>query len=146
MTSPDAKPAGKDMRLRILACRHVYRGKNARGDEYNIYEVDAAKLDGTPVNEKLRSFAPLPIGQDVDVTVTPFVSERHGRSFTLQQKGSRHASTQAQINELRETVEQQRVLCDTLRKRIELLELRVGGGEETVAVSASTERNEGEQW
>jgi hypothetical protein len=123
---PDGKPQGRDMRLRILACRQVYHGKNKRGDEYDIYEIDAAKSDGTPINEKLRSFAPLPIGQEIEVTVTAFNSEQHGRSFTLHQKGSRSASATAQLNELREQVEMQGEMIAVLVKRVDALELRNG--------------------
>jgi hypothetical protein len=122
----EAKAKGRDMTLRILACRHVYHGKNTRGDEYDIYEIDAAKLDGSSINEKLRSFAILPVGQEIEVTVTPFNSERHGRSFTLQPKGSRAASAQGQINELREQVDMQRAMIASLVKRVDVLETLAG--------------------
>src|ERR1700683_1321956 len=97
---PDVK--SRDMRLKILSCRQAYQGRNKRGDEFTIYEIEASKPDGTPINEKLRAFSTLPIGQEVDVTVTPYNSEQYGKSFTLALKGSKSGNFSAAINELTE--------------------------------------------
>lgn len=118
---PQAK--GRDMVLKIVACRQVYSGHNQRGDSYTIYEVDAAKRDGTLVNEKLRSFTALPIGQEVEVTVTPFESEQWGRSYTLHPKGqARSQGAAASVNELREEVEALREMVQKQADRINGLE------------------------
>lgn len=122
----------KDMRLKIMACRQVYTGRNPRGDEYTIYEIDAANMQGQKINQKLRSFEALPIGQDIDVTVTPFDSERHGRSYTLHVKGRKGGGSQQQINDLREVVEE-------LRRRNAALEERIAGLENARAAEIKAE-------
>lgn len=109
-------PNSKEMTLRILACRQVYSGTNSRGDQYTIYEVDAQNQRGEPINEKLRSFTSLPIGQEVEVEVTVFNSERHGRSFTLHPKNKR--SSQEQVNDAAAQIK-------ALTERVERLERTV---------------------
>lgn len=110
------------MRLKILACRQVYSGKNGRGDEYTIYEIDAANMQGSTINEKLRSFSALPIGQDIDVTVTLFNSEQHGKSFTLHPRDRARTSSTARLNELWEVVEAQKGMIAALSDRVTALE------------------------
>lgn len=113
---------GKDMKLRIVGCRQVYAGINPRGDHYTIFEIDAAKPDGSLVEEKLRAFTALPIGQDAEVTVVPFDSDKWGRSYTLYPKGSRGAGATAQHNELREMVEELQKRVASLSERVAALE------------------------
>jgi len=72
-----------DTRLRILACVPAYQDKDRR---YTIYDIQAEKETGERVNEKLRCFSSLPVGQMVDVTVREHVSREHGRSFMLYAK------------------------------------------------------------
>lgn len=108
------------MTLRILACRQVYSGTNARGDQYTIYEVDAQNQRGEPINEKLRSFTSLPIGQDVEVEVTVFNSERHGKSYTLHPKNKR--SSQEQVNQATEKLQRQDEEIAQLKQRVQRLE------------------------
>lgn len=88
----------KEMRLLIIDCKPVYHGINKKGDEYDIYEVRASKPEtpGQPINEKLRTFTALPAGQVVEVTVTPFNSVEHGKSFTLYPKGNSGSSVNQQ--------------------------------------------------
>lgn len=117
---------GRDMRLKITSCRQVYTGRNAKGDAYTIFEIGASR-NGQPINEKLRSFTPFPIDAEVDVTVTPFESERHGRSFTLHPKGQdSKPSTQQQLNELREFTSELQQRVAALMGRMADLEARVG--------------------
>lgn len=121
------QPKSRDMRLKITGCRHVYTGINKRQDQFSIYEIDAERADdGFAIREKLRSFQALPIGRVVEVTVTPFVSERHGRSFTLALKGGRSASGTQQRNDLQEQVDVLRDSLGTLSRRVAELEGRVG--------------------
>ena len=94
--------ASRDMQLKIVACQQVYSGLNPKGHRYTIFEISAAKVDGTLINEKLRSFEALPVGETMEVTVTPFESERHGRSFTLHRKVSNNAT--GQVNDLKEVI------------------------------------------
>jgi predicted RNase H-like nuclease (RuvC/YqgF family) len=115
------------MRLRIVACQQVYSGVNPKGHRYTIFEIGAAKPDGTLINEKLRSFEALPIGQDVEVTVTPFDSEEHGRSFTLHRKVSNNATAQvnelkAQVSELAATVNRHEQRMTEMWQRLDELE------------------------
>lgn len=105
------KKRGKDMQVKVVDCRHVYTGRNERGDEFQIYEITAQKPDGNAINEKLRAFTALPVGQLIDVTVVPYESEQWGRSFTLHPKNGKSAGTTAQVNELRD-------LCTELESRV----------------------------
>lgn len=106
----------KEMTLKIMACRQVYSGTNPRGDRYTIYEVDAQNMRGETINEKLRSFTALPIGEAVEVEVSVFNSEAHGKSFTLHPKNRR--PDQGGSSELGGEVE-------ALRRRVEKLEATV---------------------
>lgn len=115
------------MTLKILACRQVYSGRNPRGDEYTIYEVDAANAQGAQINQTLRSFQPLPIGQQVEVTVTPFESEKHGKSYTLHLKGRKGGGSTERVNELVELVEELTARVGTLTGRLDAIEAMVGG-------------------
>ncbi|MFL5861104.1 MAG: hypothetical protein ACJ780_10025 [Solirubrobacteraceae bacterium] len=104
------------MRLRIVACQQIYSGLNPNGHRYTIFSIEATKPDGSLINEKLRAFEALPVGQEMEVTVTPFESEIHGRSFTLHRKQSNNAT--GQVNELKAVV-------DELRERVGKLETQV---------------------
>jgi hypothetical protein len=96
--------SGRKMTLTITDCRHVYSGVNKKGDTYEIYEIDATK-DGAKINEKLRAFASLAIGQPIAVNVVPFESEQYGKSFTLYEVGASKATSTAEgLNELRREV------------------------------------------
>lgn len=107
--------ASQDRTLKIVSCRQVYSGKNQLGHEYTIYEVEAAGQDGRLINEKLRAFRALPIGQVVEVTIEPFHSEQHGKSFTLHPKQSTSPGGAAQLNEAKE-------LLGKLEARVSALE------------------------
>jgi hypothetical protein len=128
------------MTLKILACRHVYSGKNQRGDDYEIYEVDAANAQGEQIKQKLRSFSALPIGQDVEVTVTKFESERHGKSYTLNRKGRQQgAGNQRQINDMWTELERQGKLIANLANRVSGLE----AGQTLASIGTSEPRPQG---
>jgi len=105
--------ASRDMTLKIVACQQIYSGLNPKGHRYTIFDIQAAKADGTLVDEKLRAFEALPVGETMVVTVTPFESERHGRSFTLHRKVSNN--TTGQVNDVK-------VELAELRERVEKLE------------------------
>jgi hypothetical protein len=107
----------RDMRLRIVACQQIYTGLNPKGHRYTIFDIEAAKADGSLINEKLRAFEALPVGEVIEVTVTPFESEIHGRSFTLHRKQSNNAT--ARVNELK-------AMVDELAEQVQRLADRVG--------------------
>src|SRR3974390_510710 len=110
-------PPTQDRQLKIVSCQQVYSGTNSNGHHYTIFEVTAARPDtGEPIKEKLRSFVALPCGETRLWTVTPFESERHGRSFTLHRKQS--TNTTGQVNELKERLA-------ALEQRVAELEARL---------------------
>ena len=49
----------RDMRLRIVACQQIYSGLNPKGHRYTIFDIEAAKADGSLIDEKLRAFEAL---------------------------------------------------------------------------------------
>ena len=110
----------REMRLRIVACQQIYSGLNPKGHRYTIFGIEAAKVDGSPIRERLRSFEALPIGETIEVVVTPFESEAHGRSFTLHRRGSNNAT--AHVNELKAQVEELSALVESLVERVDRLE------------------------
>lgn len=108
----DEKPKARPTRLRITACNQVYVGKNARGDEFTIYEVEASKADGSPVEEKLRSFENLPL-EVLDLNVTRYASQKYGLSYTLSRRTK--PNRDQQIAELNDKI-------DALSARLRVLE------------------------
>lgn len=127
---PQGKRQGKKTQIRVTDCRHVYSGVNQRGDQYSIYEIDAVRpRDGGKIDQKMRCFTALPVGQVIDVTAVPFESERHGKSYTLYPETGPKMSTTQQINELQEQLVHLRGRVQSLAERLELVEARgVGGG------------------
>jgi hypothetical protein len=119
MPSVQERPA----RVKILACRHVYTGRNQLNHQYRIYEVDAAREDGSLIREKLRAFEPLPVGEVVDVMVSPYNSERHGKSFTLTPRtpeGEGQASG-GQLGKIAEAMEKTEKRIAALEAEVEAL-------------------------
>lgn len=104
-------------KLTVTSCEVTHQGTNKKGEPYTIYEVHAVGEDGLPVEESLRSFAELPIGELKTYTIQPYDHERYGRSYTLSlpKAGSR----------LGPKVDQLRKELDELTKRVDALE---GGG------------------
>jgi hypothetical protein len=113
--------AGKKTKVKVIDCSPVYHGTNVKGGEYTIHEVKATNMEGELINQKLRSFSALPIGQVVEVTVVPFKSEEHGKSFTLYPVGSGGGTTQAS-NDLRVEINQLREMISTLGGRVGAIE------------------------
>lgn len=118
---------GHETKLKILACRPTYSGRNTRGDAYTIYEIEAADAQGVTIKHKLRSFQVLPIGQVIEVTVTAFNSEQWGKSYTLHPKNAPKLDSTARINELTGEVESLRSELERAVARIASLEGRVMG-------------------
>lgn len=122
----EEKQKGRDMRLRITDCKQIYQGHNKRGDNFTIFEIKATKPNGQPIDEKLRAFTSLPIGQEIDVNVQVYNSEQWGKSFTVYPKGSRSESATGQLNELRDQVVELQDRNVALTRRVADLETRVG--------------------
>lgn len=111
----ESKPQENVKKIKIVNCTIGYAGTNQRGDDYTIFEVEAVNGNGERINEPLRSFSPLPIGQVIEVTVKRFDSTKHGVSYTLTPKrgaGGPHAQA---INEMQEAMKD-------LTERVERLE------------------------
>lgn len=51
-----------------------------------MWQIIATKPDGTPIPQNLRCFEDLPRGEVLEVSVTPFVSEQWGTSYTIARK------------------------------------------------------------
>jgi len=90
-------------RLRITACASVYHGEHPNGHKYTIYEIEAAKPDGTPVEQRLRSFEELPVGEEIDLSVVKYQDESAGISYTLSRRGG--SGNAAKIKKLEQVVQ-----------------------------------------
>lgn len=107
-------------RIKVLSCNIGYAGKNARGDDYTIYEITAENGNGETIKEPLRSFGPLPVGPVIEVTVRKFQSERYGDSYTLTPKGGAGGPHALVLNEMKDQI------ADLVARIVEL-EQRVAG-------------------
>src|ERR1700752_4468428 len=133
------------MSLKILACRQAYQGSR-NGSEFVIYEIEAAKPDGQPINQKLRAFTSLPIGQIVEDTVAPYVSEKYGKSFTLYPKNAKSHNFAEAVNELTQVQSNQQAMIAKLAGRVGELERLVGdlmrGGARTTTAQPQSPNSE----
>lgn len=114
-------PQGKKTRIKIIDCRPVYHGTNVKGDSYTIHELKATNVEGTLIDQKLRSFSALPVGQLIDVTVVPFESPEHGKSFTIYPANKAESTTQA-ANDLRAEINELRTNMARLAERVGAIE------------------------
>jgi hypothetical protein len=112
MPGSPPKDDKKVTRLKIETCTVGYSGvtKNERKEPFTIYEITAHRMDGSKVQETLRSFEDLPLGEPVELTVTPFPSEKYGMSYTLALKNKvgntqRLNDLQAQVQDLSERLQ-----------------------------------------
>jgi hypothetical protein len=120
-------------KLLVTTCDEKHRGQGAKG-EYVIYEVAALDAEGMPVEEELRSFHPLPIGEEHEYEVTPYDHPKYGRSYTLNLPGrgpredggqkSPGARLGPKVDALREQVEAQAEQIGALNRRVSELEGR----------------------
>lgn len=71
----------------VKETREISRGRNPRTQaEFTMWQIIATKPDGTPIPQNLRCFEDLPRGEVLEVSVTPFVSEQWGTSYTIARK------------------------------------------------------------
>lgn len=73
---------GGRRKLNITGCKHVYKGINSKGSEFNIYEVRAATENGQEIQDKLTSWVELPMGVR-EFDVTPYEKNGAFQSWTL---------------------------------------------------------------
>jgi hypothetical protein len=71
----------------VKETREISSGRNARtGQDYTMWQLVATKPDGTMIPQNLRAFEDMPRGEVLEVSVTPFVSEQWGTSYTVARK------------------------------------------------------------
>lgn len=70
----------------VKETREISHGRSQSGSEYRMWQIIATKPDGTPIAQNLRCFEDLPRGEVLEVSVTPFVSEQWGTSYTVARK------------------------------------------------------------
>jgi hypothetical protein len=90
-------------KLVITECREERRGETD-GREWVRYTVKATKPDGTPIQQPLRSFEALPVGEASELEVKPH--EASG-TFTLRRPGRRgggNAGLQRRVDEVESNV------------------------------------------
>lgn len=110
-----------ETKIIVKECKVIHSGTARDGAAYTMHQLIATKPDGAPIQKNLRSFEDFPLHEVVDVTVTPFVSEQYGTSYTIKRKG---------LSESQREIEQ-------LKKRMAAVETRLGitpGGSSAPAV------------
>lgn len=92
---------------------------NRHGKPWMLFAVHATELDGTPINDELRTFdGNLGVGTDgvVEVDAEAFVKDGTIQHYTLKSKSKRrHGGAGSDSGEL-----------ESLRKRVEKLERQIG--------------------
>lgn len=76
---PQPKKARR--KLNITSCLEVYRGNGTKG-EFVIYEIQATDENGVLIQQKLASFADLPLGLD-DYDVAPYIKDGELKNYTV---------------------------------------------------------------
>lgn len=90
--------------LIVKETREISRGRNPRtGSDYTMWQIIATKPDGTPIDQNLRSFEDLPRGEVLEVSVTPFVSQQWGTSYTIARKDK--SKLHSDVDELKQRIE-----------------------------------------
>lgn len=106
----------REVRLRITGCTPVFQGRSG-SVEYSLHEVTATKENGEAIEERLTSFEDLPVGEVLDLVVSPHNSEKHGKSYKLARRHRRSSSERLDKLERRVT---------DLTERLELIEQFLG--------------------
>jgi hypothetical protein len=100
---------GGRRKLNVTGCKHVYKGTNSKGGEFNIYEVTAVAEAGQEIRDKLTSFVELPMGLR-EYEVVPYEKNGVFQSWTLsvpKEHGGNSAAAQAAVARRIEYLEQQ---------------------------------------
>jgi hypothetical protein len=104
-------------KLTIMGCKDVYHGKNQKGADFTIYEIQATNEQGQVVQETLKSFDELPVGLQAEFEVERYDGGQHGISYTLKR-------VRPKLGPRVEALEER--IIPALEKRIEHLERQLG--------------------
>jgi hypothetical protein len=63
--------------------------KRKGGGEGRVMRVHATTVEGVPIPQKLKTFATLPVGREIDVDVKPDNHPEYGESFIVSLPGGR---------------------------------------------------------
>ena len=120
----DSKKPLPRRRLRVTKLEKVGEVKNGKNAGNPIYAVSAVKEDGSPVEQELRSFAELPIGEVVEYALSRYEHEKYGVTFTLYPPKESRGKLTERVTEL--------------EKRVATLESRLGDSPPTSSTESST--------
>lgn len=99
-----SRPALPRRKLRVTNYEKI--GTTKKGAP--IYKVFAVKEDGSPVEDELRAFQELPVGEIIEYALKLYDHPEYGKSFTLyppQDKlGTRVTKLETRVEELEERV------------------------------------------
>lgn len=79
-------------RRRIVVTRLEPLGKpfkRQNGSTGQTLKVHATTVEGVPINERLKAFSRLPVGEEIDVEVRPDDHPQYGRSYIVSMPGGR---------------------------------------------------------
>ena len=125
------KPKSTPMRLRITSCSAAVSGTSESGQDWTIFEIAAAKETGEIVDQKLRAFEELPIGEVLDLMVAPY-KLKDGMSYTLSRKNKPKSSGGGSSRK----VEELTAFVGAIDERLKLVEGRLMGPPAAAAPAA----------
>lgn len=79
-------------RRKIVVTRLEPIGKpfqRKNGSTGQVLKVHATTVEGVPINERLKAFGRLPVGEELEVEVRPDDHPQYGRSFIVSIPGGR---------------------------------------------------------
>lgn len=102
----EKRPPLPTRKLRVVSYDQI--GKTQKNAP--IFKVRAVNEDGSPVEEELRAFQELPVGEVVEYGLKKYVHERWGDSWTLyppkEKLGTRVTKLEETVEELKQRITQ----------------------------------------
>lgn len=69
-----------------------------------IFKVTAVNMDGSPVEQELRAFQELPVGEDIEYALKKYVHQQYGDTWTMypppEKLGTRVTKLEQRVEEL----------------------------------------------
>lgn len=94
------RPALPRRKLRVSSYERIGKTK----DDNDIYKVFAVNEDGSPVEEELRAFQELPVGETIEYALKKYDHPKYGTSYTLyppkEKLGTRVTKLEQRVQEL----------------------------------------------